>query len=97
MWNQQHRQYNVDRLELIDELYSQLDGQVSKETLSIVVCDYEALIIEYLTRTGAIDVQWIIPNIVYLFNATGRKKRKKKIKKANVIQMFLEQKLFDFL
>lgn len=95
MWNKQHRQYNVDRLELVDVLYEQLNSQVSKEILTVIICDFEALILQELTKHGPIDRQWIIPNIVYLYNKKAR--RSKRIDNKQIVNLFLEQKLFDFL
>jgi hypothetical protein len=69
-------QYNIDRIALIDDLYERLNGDVPKEVLMELVCDYESLILDFLTTDPAIETEWYIPNVLKIYNQTYRTKRK---------------------
>jgi hypothetical protein len=76
MINKYHKQYNTDRLEVIDKIFEQINGQLPKDTINVLISDFEALISSYIARYNVCDTKWIIPNVVCIYNHSTRSKKR---------------------
>jgi len=88
------KRLNTDRLEVIDEVLSQLPkGTLTRQEVEHIIEEYESLVFKYLQVTSHSRYKWLIPHVGYIYNLDserykGHDEKKRRNKKTVMLKTF---------